>query len=151
MSDQMNDGSQKSLTPNEAGYGNPPMRRRFKDCGNPNGRPKGSKNRKTIVKEVANAMHSVTENGKRLRRSTLELVLMRLRNLAIEGKNTRAFDVFHRLIKEYQQQDRNENLGVLLVQEPRTMEEEKAEAEKANAEAVAKRQAQLARRAQTPE
>ena len=151
MSDQINGGAERSPAPKKAGYGNPPMRRRFKDCGNPNGRPKGSKNRKTIVKEVANAMHSVTENGKRRRRSTLELVLMRLRNLAIEGKNTRAFDALHRLIKEYQPHEHDVKLGYLLVPETRTREEEMAEAEKVNAEASAKRQAKLARQARTPD
>lgn len=97
------------------GYGNPPMVQRFKTSGNPRGRPKGSRNRKTIVAEVANEMHTVVENGKRQSRSTLELVLLRLRNMALEDKNVRAFKEFHRLIKfRDPQAPVDDNVGYLL-------------------------------------
>jgi hypothetical protein len=80
------------------GYGNPPMMRRFKRSGNPRGRPNGAKNRETIVRTVANEVYRVTDSGKTVRCSTLELVLLRLRNIALEGKNLQAFDELHRLI-----------------------------------------------------
>ena len=83
MSNRENDGSEQPPAHEEVGYGKPPTRRRFKKSGNSKGRPKGSKNRKTIVKAVANEMHTVAENGKHRRRSTLDLVLLSLRNLAL--------------------------------------------------------------------
>ena len=100
--------------------------------GNSKGRPKGSRNRKTIVKAVAHEMHGVTENGKRRRLSTIELVLLRLRNLALEGKNVRAFDAYHGLIKAYQPQASNDDVGYLVVPAPMSNEEWKADQEEKN-------------------
>ncbi len=110
----------------EVGYGKPPPRRRFKKSGNLKGRPKGSKNRKTIVKAVANEAHTVIENGKRRRLSTLDLVLLRLRNMALEEGNHRAFEEFHRLIKVYLPQATTE-LGYLVAPADMTPEEWMAE------------------------
>ena len=107
----------------EVGYRQPPTIRRFKVCGNPKGRPKGSKNRKTIVRAVANEKHTVVENGKRRRRSTLELVLIRLRNMALERKNVRAFEEFHRVIKTYQPQNADGKHGVIVAPPDMTPEE----------------------------
>jgi hypothetical protein len=108
------------------------MQRRFKVSGNPLGRPKGAKNRKTIVKDVATQMHSVSENGKRRQRSTLQLVLLRLRNLALEGKNTRAFEEMHRLMKAHQPQETNEELGYIVVPAPMSPEDWIKEQEELN-------------------
>ncbi len=127
MSNRENDGSEQPPAHEEVGYGKPPTRRRFKKSGNLKGRPKGSKNRKTIVKAVANEMHSVLENGKHRRRSTLELVLLRLRNMALEDKNVRAFEELHRLIKAYQPQETNDRVGYLVVPAEMTQEEWVAE------------------------
>ncbi len=138
MSDRENDGSEQPPAHEEVGYCKPPMRRRFKVSGNPNGRPKGAKNRKTIVEAVANEMHSVTESGKRRRRSTLELVLLRLRNMALEDKNVRAFKELHRLIKVYQPQEARVRGGCLVVPAVLTPEEWIADMEKKNVEADAR-------------
>ncbi len=108
------------------------MQRRFKTSGNPNGRPKGSKNRKTFVRSVANEMHSVQESGKRRRLSTLRLVLLRLRNLALKGDDVRAFDEIHRLTKAYQPQEVNDNVGYAVMPAPMTEEEWLEQAEKDN-------------------
>ncbi len=132
MSDQENHGPEQPPANDEVGYGKPPMRRRFKVSGNPKGRPRGSKNRKTIVKTVANEMHSVPENGKRRRLSTLGLVLLRLRNLALEGKSVRAIDEFHRLLKVYQPQEARVRGGVLVVPAPMSQEEWIAKMERKN-------------------
>ena len=88
------------------GYGNPPMIRRFKsgESGNPKGRPRGSKNRKTIVRQIANEMHTVTENGQRRRLSTLALMLLALRNQALAG-NVRAFRAYKKLVAKYEPQE----------------------------------------------
>ena len=90
MSNQDPDEPERPPAEEEVGYRKPPMRRRFKDSGNPKGRPKGAKNRKTIVRMVANERHIVHEKGKRRRRSMLEFVLLRLRNMALEDKISRA-------------------------------------------------------------
>ncbi len=132
MSNRENDGSEQPPAHEEVGYGKPPTRRRFKKSGNLKGRPKGSKNRKTIVKAVANEMHSLIENGKHRRLSTLDLVLLRLRNMALEDKNVRAFEELHRLIKAYQPQETNDDVGYLVVPAEMTPEEWVAEQEELN-------------------
>ena len=132
MSNRENEGSERLPAQEVVGYGRPPTRRRFKKSGNSKGRPKGSKNRKTIVNAVANEMHSVTENGKHRRLSTLALVLLRLRNLALEGKNVRAFEEFHRLAKAYQPQATNDDAGYLVVPAEMTQEEWVARQEELN-------------------
>ena len=142
MSNRENDGSEQPPAHEEVGYRKPPTRRRFKKSGNSKGRPKGSKNRKTIVKAVANEMHTVIENGKRRRRSTLDLVLLRLRNMVLEDKNDRAFEEFHRLTKAYQPQEAGSGLGYIVMSERHTFEEAIAAHEKANAEACARRAAE---------
>jgi hypothetical protein len=127
MSNRENDGSEQPPAHEAVGYRKPPMKRRFKKSGNLKGRPKGAKNRKTIVKAVANEMHSVLENGKHRKRSTLDLVLLRLRNMALEDKNVRAFEEFHRLIKAYQPQETNDRVGYLVVSAEMSPEEWVAE------------------------
>ena len=127
MSNRENDGSEQPPAHEEVGYGKPPTRRRFKKSGNLKGRPKGSKNRKTIVKAVANEMHTLIEDGKRRRRSTLDLVLLRLRNMALKEGNDRAFEELHRLIKAYQPQEAGDRLGCLVVPAEMTPEEWVAE------------------------
>ncbi len=125
MPNQESDERQWSMTdkPEEVGYRRPPMRRRSKTSGNPKGRPKGDRNRKTIVQEVADETRSAIENGKRRKRSTLELVLLRLRNLALEDKNVRAFGELHKLIDAYQPQQTRDDVGCLVVPAELTPEE----------------------------
>ena len=143
MTDRENEGPEQPPAHEEVGYRKPPTRRRFKKSGNPKGRPKGSKNRKTIVRTVANEMHKVLENGKRRRRSTLELVLLRLRNMVLEDKNVRAFEELHRLTKTYQPQEADDSLGYLVVSAGLTAEEAIRHAEKRNVEADARRAARI--------
>ena len=126
-SNQENDGPEQPPAHEAVGYCKPPMKRRFKKSGNSKGRPEGTKNRKTIVKAVANEMHSVTENGKRRKLSTIELVLLGLRNMALESKNVRAFEEFHRLAKAYQPQATNDDAGCLVVPAEMSQEEWVAE------------------------
>ncbi len=135
MSNRDNDGPERPPAQEEVGYRKPPMYRRFKKSGNPKGRPKGAKNRKTIVKKVADEKHVMLENGKRRRRTTLQIVLLRLRNMALEDTNVRAFEEFHRLTKAYQPQEADDHVGYLVVPEPLTNEEFIKHAEKTNVEA----------------
>jgi len=142
MPNQKTAGPENPPAHKEISNSDPCMQRRFKGSGNPKGRPKGARNRKTIVKAVATEMHAVVESGKRRQRSTLYLVLLRLRYMAPVDKSPRAFDELHRLIKTYQPQETDERAGYLVVPAPVTPEEAIAEGEKANAEARARREAQ---------
>ncbi len=88
-----------------------------------------------------NEMHTVTEDGRRRRRSTLELMLLALRNLTAAG-HVRAFRASMKFLAKYEPQDTLSDLGYLVVPPTLTPEEAIAEGEKANAEARAKRAAQ---------
>ena len=125
------------------GYGKPPLIRRFKvgQSGNRRGRPRGLKNRKTIVREIANEMHTVTEDGRRRRLSTLELMLLALRNRVAEG-NVRAFREYKKYLAKYDPQETDSNVGYIVLSADITVEEAIAEDEKANAEACARRAAE---------
>ena len=125
------------------GYCNPPETTRFKpgQSGNRRGRPRGAKNRKTIVRKVANERHVVTEKGKQRRRTNLELVLIALRNLAIEG-NVSAVRAYQAYMAKFDPQHRRVR-GIALMPAHLTPEEFQAKAEKANLEARARREAKL--------
>jgi len=69
--------------------------------------------------------------------STLDLLLLRLRNMALAEGNDRAFEELHRLIKAYQPQATIGGAGYLVVPAALTPEEFVAKIEKANAEAEA--------------
>lgn len=80
------------------GYKSPPVAHQFKPgvSGNPRGRPKGSKDKLRIFERVMGQLHAVVEDGRTVQRSTLELILIALRNKAFTG-NTAAYKEFARL------------------------------------------------------
>lgn len=84
------------------GHGHPPKYRQWKSgqSGNPGGRPRGSKNRKTIINEVALEVHKMTEQGRSRNRTTLDLVFLTVLGLALEGKPA-AFQYFDELSEKY--------------------------------------------------
>ena len=84
------------------GYGRPPRRRRLKpgQSGNRKGRPRGAIGRKEIVRRVASETHTVIEQGERRRRSTLELILLFVRNRAATG-DVRAFQAASELLARF--------------------------------------------------
>lgn len=127
----------------EIGYAKPPMVRRFKDSGNAGGRPKGAKNLKTIVQAVANEAHTVIENGKQRRLTTWELVILCLRQKALEGKDLRAFDEFRRLHKTYRPDISENECGYLVAPATLTPEEWIARAEIHNREADARHEKEM--------
>lgn len=102
--------------PGEVGYGQPPKHSRFKtgQSGNGRGRPRGAKGNKKILEGILNERHWVTENGVRRRRSTLDLVLLSLRNRAIDG-NVRAIRAVEQLSDKYAPREASEPSVLLLL------------------------------------
>ncbi len=142
-SDACGDPTSQGGTKYSKGNVEPQMVRRFKrdESGNQRSSPHGSKTRKKIVRDFAHETHKVTENGRSQWRSTLELMLLALRNLAAEG-NPRAIRAYQKYLARYEPQPLNSNLGVLVVGEDYTEEEAEAVAEVANARAAARRRAE---------
>ena len=143
MPDAASETDSPEITNYAVGYGKPPLTRRFKSgrSGNRRGRPRGSKNCKTIVREIANEMHPVTEDGRLRRRSILEFMLLALRNLAAEG-NVRAFREYKKYLEKFDPRETDSKLGYIVLSAGATFEEAIAEGEKANAEANARRAAE---------
>ncbi|NWF35890.1 DUF5681 domain-containing protein [Mariprofundus sp. KV] len=71
----------------EVGYRRPPKGGQFKkgQSGNPNGRPKGSKNFMTILAKELNQKVVVNENGKKKKISRMEAMVKRLVSEALQG------------------------------------------------------------------
>jgi hypothetical protein len=64
----------------EVGYGKPPRHTRFKkgQSGNPQGRPKGSKNLPTLLTEALNEPVVVAENGRRRKITMRQAIIKQL-------------------------------------------------------------------------
>jgi hypothetical protein len=107
-----------------AGYANPPAEHRFRkgQSGNPKGRPKGSTSKRATVTTVLLEEHEVVEEGCKARRTTLELVLTVLRNLAFAGNNS-AFTELEKLEARYSLEPPAGKASVLLVPGRLTPEE----------------------------
>ena len=69
------------------GYGRPPRDTRFKkgSSGNPKGRPRGSKNATTLLKEALNEQVVITENGRRRTITKKEAIVTQIVNKAASG------------------------------------------------------------------
>jgi hypothetical protein len=106
------------------GYGKPPKATRFKPgrSGNPRGRPKGAKGHKQIVEEIAGEMHNVMEGDTMRRYSTLELILLSLRNRAAAA-DVRAFKAYTDLHARFGPQEPETRGGCIVVPEVVTEEE----------------------------
>ena len=86
----------------DVGYAKPPKHSRFKKgrSGNPKGRPKGSRNFSTDVKETLEEPVRVTSQGKARTVSTQHAALMRLKEKALGG-DARALDRVIELARLY--------------------------------------------------
>jgi len=71
----------------EVGHGKPPKRTQFKpgQSGNPKGRPRGSKNTATVVKEAMSKRITIRENGRAQSISALEAIVRVLLQNAVSG------------------------------------------------------------------
>ena len=96
------------------GYGRPPRHSQFKpgQSGYPNGRPTGSRNFKTAVKATLKAPVKVTREGKSHKVSTLEAMLLRLREKALSG-DLRALDRLIQLAQAYSDDELAASVGLV--------------------------------------
>jgi hypothetical protein len=95
------------------GYLLPPTEKQFKkgQSGNPFGRPKGAKNLRTVIKEAASKKLSVIEDGKRKKKSKMDLMVTQMMNKAANGEarfTQMAFEQF-RNIENRPVSDRDSN------------------------------------------
>ena len=69
------------------GYGKPSKNAQFKpgQTGNPGGRPKGSRNANTVLRNFVLEEITITENGSKRRLTKLELIVKRLVDRGIDG------------------------------------------------------------------
>ncbi|MGY3694623.1 hypothetical protein ACVIGA_004703 [Bradyrhizobium sp. USDA 3240] len=75
---------------NEVGRGRPPIGRQFgHGQRRAQGRPKGARGEKAIAHDIAREIHRFQRNGREEQITTYELLLMTMRDLAMEG-NLRA-------------------------------------------------------------
>jgi Family of unknown function (DUF5681) len=96
--DQSNRGEKSAsdhAAHNPVGYGQPPLASRFKPgtSGNTKGRPKGSKNLKTLIREAMTASISIQEGEKTRRVTKLEGVVLRQLQSALKGSDRAALAV----------------------------------------------------------
>ena len=72
----------------EVGKGKPPVEHQFKpgQSGNPQGRPKGSKNVHQVLTKILGEKIAITESGKKMVVSKLEGAMRVLVNKSFEGK-----------------------------------------------------------------
>jgi hypothetical protein len=84
----------------DVGYGKPPRANRFKpgQSGNPNGRPKGSKNEATILQELLQHKVALNDRGKTRKIILLEAILRKVAEDCLRG-NTKSISF---LLNRYQ-------------------------------------------------
>lgn len=105
------------------GYGSPPVAHQFKPgkSGNPRGRPKNSTSASHIAARVLLESHDLVEGDRKVRRTTLDLLLLALRNKAFEG-NPRAFRELEKLAAKFHLEPPKKPPGFLVVPGRLTME-----------------------------
>jgi hypothetical protein len=86
----------------KVGKGRAPEARRWRPgvSGNPRGRPKGSKNRKTIIGAAERRTFTVTKNGRRRKMTALEIGLHNLQQEILRG-NTKAFLAYLAILQQH--------------------------------------------------
>lgn len=99
----------------EVGYGRPPVATRFKpgQSGNLRGRPKGSKNVDTILRDVLMQQITVLDGGKRRKITVFEVFLKRLSKQALEG-DAKSGDKMIRLLPYLKKVDASDDAATTL-------------------------------------
>jgi len=82
----------------EVGYGHPPRAHQFRpgQSGNPRGRPKGTKNEASILRELLNRKIEVREAGRLRKITVFEAILLRFTEDALKGNTKTAAFLFNR-------------------------------------------------------
>ncbi len=83
------------------GYGKPPRDSQFKkgQSGNPKGRPKGTRNLRTMLEDIVMEDVEYTENGKKRCRPAMEVMLRRLLHRALKD-DMKALEMVIRLSQQ---------------------------------------------------
>ena len=86
----------------DVGYGKPPKKHQFPkgQSGNPNGRPKGTKNFKTDLKEELSEKILISEGGKTQHISKQRAIIKRIFEKALKG-DTKASEMIVRWLAQY--------------------------------------------------
>jgi hypothetical protein len=89
----------RSVSDYEVGYCRPPKKTRFKtgQSGNPKGRPKGSKNEATILRNIFNRQIESREGSRVRKISVLEGMLLKFAEDALKGNPKSAAFLLNRL------------------------------------------------------
>jgi Family of unknown function (DUF5681) len=87
-----------STTDSDVGYGKPPKQHQFKvgHSGNPKGRPKGSKNESTILKEIMTRKIDHRAGGRIRQIMVMEGIYLRLADDSLKGDTRSATFLFNR-------------------------------------------------------
>lgn len=87
--DERKDDEEHEGEDDKGGYGNPPKHSRFipGKSGNPRGRPKGSKNLKTLLREIFREEIPITIDGRTRKVPALLVAVLKLRIKAFEGND----------------------------------------------------------------
>lgn len=90
---------------------------------NPGGRPKGSKNLKTMMWGIALTPLTMPVGGKKTTLSLMDAILLQLRKAAVIDTSPRAVKLFRRLQEKNQPEITNEHTGLLIAPARMTPEE----------------------------
>jgi hypothetical protein len=92
------------------GYGRPPIHSQFKPgtSGNNKGRPKGSRNAKSVVDKVVNSSITILQNGKARKTTQLEAMIQAATHKAMKG-DTKALNAVVALLIRTGHLDQPEN------------------------------------------
>ena len=102
-----------SSSKNGVGYGRPPIATRFKpgQSGNPKGRPKGSKNMLTLLREELDQKITVTSDGRTQRMSKRKVAVRQQVDRAVKG-DPKAFAMMVKLEGQVPAVDETESAGI---------------------------------------
>ena len=116
MADTMAEAEKLSV-----GYRHPPEASKFAkgQSGNKRGRPRGAKGRRAILTTIAQDTHVL---GDGTRKTTLDLVILKIRNAALGG-NLKAQRIYHQILLKYEPDETPHQGSYLVVAEEMTLEE----------------------------
>lgn len=108
------------------GFGNPPDATKYKkgQSGNPNGRPRGSKNTYTLLDEIVNEKVTIQKNGRTFKITKKQAALFQLSNQAATG-HLKAIQTLIPLMSEAdrQKEERTKITGVIRQDDAKIIEQ----------------------------